>query len=102
MSAVCASIDWLQAALADEAVKVPKLEIIFGSWWRHYATPYEFRWTLYLERPACLYCGGSIGQESLSASMRLESPPDGAELDHMDPIARGGEDALRNADNKSW
>lgn len=42
-----------EASLAIERVKLRKLEILFGSWWRHYAVPYEFRVTLYCENEHC-------------------------------------------------
>lgn len=82
--------------LANEARKERKLKILFGSWWRHYAVPYEFPATLYAAHSACPYCGGMLGPLPVLA-------PDGAadgqsaHLDHMDPLSRGGEDSLRNA-----
>jgi hypothetical protein len=93
MSAATGRTEMLEAALEAEQGKVRKLEIIFGVWWRHYATPYEFRWTLFAERQHCPYCGAL-----------LESPADGGDsafgdmhLDHMDPLSLGGEDSIRNA-----
>lgn len=82
----------LEALLQAEQGKARKLEIIFGVWWRHYAVPYEFRWTLFAERQHCPYCGAL-----------LESPADGSDtafgdthLDHMDALSLGGEDSVRN------
>src|SRR5437870_4453669 len=47
--------------LAQEQAKIPKLQILFGEWWRHYAPPSEFTYTLYREFGHCLYCGGELG-----------------------------------------
>ena len=76
--------------------KARKLDVIFGPWWRHYAVPYEFPATLYVERSTCPYCNGPLGV------LALFKPEDGAEgqsvhLDHMDPLSRGSEDSIRNA-----
>jgi hypothetical protein len=92
MSAATDQTEALEALLAVEQGKARKLEIIFGVWWRHYAVPYEFRWTLIAEQRNCPYCG-----------VLLESP-DGScvtafgdtHLDHMDPLSLGGEDSIRN------
>lgn len=85
----------IEDVLAEEQAKFRKLEIIFGSWWRHYAVPYEFRWTLYRERICCPYCGEQLGTISTNeeSSVSLEAC---AHLDHMDPLSRGGEDSIRN------
>ena len=84
-----------EALLAEENTKIRKLQIIFGEWWRHYATPYEFRWTLYFELAACPYCGAT---RHLTLA---ENPADNGSwtghLDHMDALSRGGEDSIRNA-----
>lgn len=86
----------LDDLLAAELAKVRKLEILFGRWWRYYAVPYEFRWTLYAERRECPYCGERLndltGDDEPSASQEVS-----AHLDHMDPVSRGGEDSIRNA-----
>ena len=82
--------------LAQEQVKIRKLQILFGLWWQHYAVPYEFRWTLYLEHTACPYCGEPLGPISTEFS-DAEDAGQTAHLDHMDPVSRGGEDSLRNA-----
>ena len=82
--------------LAEECAKARKLQIIFGRWWRYYATPYEFRWTLYFEETSCPYCGAAR-----DPSIDDRSDADGGlwaeHLDHMDPLSRGGEGSIRNA-----
>lgn len=88
--------NFLAEMLATEAAKARKLEVIFGPWWRHYAVPYEFPVTLYVERSACPYCGGPLGTLALlTADAGAEE--ESAHLDHMDPLSRGGEDSIRNA-----
>lgn len=87
--------DFLVRMLADEAAKATKLEVIFGPWWRHYAVPYEFPATLYVERSSCPYCGGPLGMLALLAPETTEELQS-AHLDHMDPLSLGGEDSLRN------
>lgn len=87
--------DLLVQTLADEAAKARKLEIIFGPWWRHYAVPYEFPATLYLERSTYPYCSGPLGMHVLfTPDAVAEDQP--AHLDHMDPLSRGGQDSIRN------
>lgn len=81
--------------LAYEGTKVRKLQIMFGDWWRHYATPYEFRWTLYFEEPSCPYCG-KVRDIDIVDRGDAEAGFWEAHLDHMDPLSRGGEDSLRN------
>jgi hypothetical protein len=80
----------------EEALKGRKLAILFGPWWRHYAVPYEFRWMLYTERNACPYCGGALGPFA-AERFELEGAQPTAQLDHMDPLVRGGADSLCNA-----
>lgn len=88
--------DLLSTLLADEAAKARKLEILFGPWWRHYAVPYEFPATLYVERSNCPYCDEPLG--TLACLMpEASSGSQSAHLDHMDPLSRGGEDSIRNA-----
>jgi hypothetical protein len=82
--------------LADEVAKARKLEIIFGPWWRHYAVPYEFLATLYLDRSTCPYCGGPLGLHALFTQDGVAKDAS-AHLDHMDLLSRGGEDSIRNA-----
>lgn len=86
----------LAVMLAEEAAKAKKLEVLFGPWWRHYAVPYEFPATLYVERSTCPYCGGPLGVLALLAPDTTEESQS-AHLDHMDPLSRGGEDSIRNA-----
>ncbi|MBI1174046.1 MAG: hypothetical protein GC139_02130 [Sideroxydans sp.] len=93
----CQPNEVLANAAADEAAKMSKLEIIFGPWWRHYAVPYEFPTTLYLERNACPYCGQPLGILPAFAPGSSIGQAETAQLDHMDPISKGGEDSIRNA-----
>lgn len=91
-----APTDRLADLVSGEAAKARKLEIIFGPWWRHYAVPYEFPATLYLERNSCPYCGQPLGSLSVLDPDRSDAPTEAAQLDHMDPISKGGEDSIRN------
>ena len=92
---MAAASDFLAKMLADEAAKARKLEVIFGAWWRHYAVPYEFPATLYVERSTCPYCGGPLGMLALLVS-KPTTESLSAHLDHMDPLSHGGEDSIRN------
>lgn len=86
----------LDARLAEEAAKIRKFQIVYGPWWPHYVAPYELRWTLFAERSNCPYCSGALEQpnvEVLSPAAALQSP----HIDHMDPLARGGGESVRNA-----
>ena len=83
--------------LAGEAAKARKLEIMCGLWWRHYAVPYEFPVTLYSERSCCPYCGKPLGPLALLIPDNNDTQTEAAQLDHMDPISKGGEDSIRNA-----
>lgn len=93
----CQPNEVLANAAADEAAKMRKLEIIFGPWWRHYAVPYEFPATLFLERDICPYCGNPHGNLPTAMPGNSNDQPKTAQLDHMDPISKGGEDSIRNA-----
>ena len=85
-----------EVAISNESEKIPKLKIMFGEFWKHYAWPQEFELTLYAERSECPYCGAPLGE-------LYEIQPDGSyglrrnHLDHMDPLNLGGEDSIRNA-----
>lgn len=83
----------LEAHLEAEGSKARKLEIIFGVWWRHYAVPYEFRWTLFAEHSHCPYCGVPLEAPGGSETVFGES----THLDHMDALSLGGEESIRNA-----
>lgn len=85
----------LEDMLGQEQAKIRKLQIIFGTWWRHYAVPYELRWTLWSERAFCPYCSGPLGAPSLPLGQ--EEADRAAQIDHMDPLFRGGEESIRNA-----
>ena len=86
----------LQTQLAEEAAKIRKFQIVYGPWWPHYVAPYELRWTLFAERSNCPYCAEVL---ELPAADLLEpgSALLGPHIDHMDPLARGGEESMRNA-----
>jgi len=82
--------------LREEQAKIRKLQIIFGSWWPHYAVPYELRRTLWVERRDCPYCGGQLGTRPADADEDDDQAVLG-HIDHMDPLSRGGEESIRNA-----
>lgn len=84
------------ANLEYERHKIPKLRILFGDWWQYYAPPGEFLFTLFRERDSCPYCGGWRGPLYVPKSAGVQAFAGRAHLDHMDPLARGGEDSLRN------
>jgi len=86
----------LEDLLIQEKAKIRKLEIIFGQWWRHYALPYELRWTLWTERTTCPYCACTLGTWPHEVEDQ-QSPRTTAHIDHMDPLTRGGEESIRNA-----
>ncbi|HQR78513.1 MAG TPA: HNH endonuclease signature motif containing protein [Burkholderiaceae bacterium] len=86
---------FIDEMLALEQAKVRKLQIIFGPWWRHYAVPYEMRWTLWAEREFCPYCSNPLGAPPLPSTE--EEVERSAHIDHMDPLSRGGEESIRNA-----
>lgn len=87
----------LRNALKGEASYIPKLKIIYGKYWKHYALPHDFETTLYHERDFCPYCGKSLPPHYIGKS-EASSPFRGrAHLDHMDPLSKGGEDSIRNA-----
>lgn len=86
----------LDAQLADEAAKIRKFQIIYGPWWPHYVAPYELRWTLFAERSSCPYCSASL-EQPLSSPLEPGASLQAPHIDHMDPLARGGEESVRNA-----
>lgn len=45
--------EFLREALRKEKSYIPKLRIIYGRYWKHYAGPYDFRTTLFHERDFC-------------------------------------------------
>ena len=83
--------EWRQSALAEEASHIPKLQIVYGKWWRHYAIPEDFRQNLFEERGYCPYCHTKFS-EVVSNSFN----PAQIHLDHMDPLTLGGEHSIRN------
>jgi 5-methylcytosine-specific restriction endonuclease McrA len=85
-----------RALTESEEAAAGKFRIMFGHWWKHYAYPYAFIFTLYSERDFCPYCGTCLPPLFVNKTSR---PPylDRPHLDHMDPLARGGEDSIRNA-----
>jgi len=86
----------LEVLLRHEQAKIRKFEIIFGKWWRHYAVPYELRWTLWAERAHCPYCAKPLGARPSPAEHDSRTAVT-AHIDHMDPLTRGGEESIRNA-----
>ena len=86
-----------RAAIAFEKAAARKFRIMFGRWWKHYAYPDAFIFSLYRERDFCPYCG--IRLPALFVNKSSAGPPylSRPHVDHMDPIARGGEDSIRNA-----
>jgi len=85
------------SALLAEAEKVPKLKIIFGEWWVHYARPHDFQQTLYSERSKCPYCDAPLPPVYMPKEALGEKRKKRAHIDHMDPLSEGGEDSIRNA-----
>lgn len=89
--------DDIAELLRLEQAKIPKLEVMFGPWWRHYTPASEFQQTLFAERVQCPYCGGPLGPLYVSAADAPTPFRGRAHQDHMDPLAKGGEDSIRNA-----
>lgn len=85
------------AQLTIERAKIPKLEIVFGQWWKHYTPPFELACLLYCERDNCPYCGAALGPFYQAQKVGVPSFRVSAHLEHMDPLLRGGEDSIRNA-----
>lgn len=83
--------EWRQAALAEENSHIPKLKIVYGKYWRHYAEPEDFYTTLQNERDFCPYCGTKFDQVTPT---KFNDAP--CHLDHMDPLHIGGEHSIRN------
>lgn len=88
--------EWHEHAREEEQAKVPKLKIIYGKYWKHYALPHDFSFTLREERDFCPYCGDSLPSQNLG----LDNPSDPfrgrPHIDHMDPLCSGGENSTRN------
>lgn len=94
-------LDRLQAShnetLAEEQAKTPKLKIAYGEWWQHWAWPREFELTLYEELGFCPYCGEEFPPWYDRAGSDDRPFHGGPQIDHMDPVSKGGEDSIRNA-----
>ena len=86
--------EWRLAALVEEASHIPKLQIVYGKWWRHYAIPEDFHHTLTEEREYCPYCHTKFTEVAPNAFN-----PAQIHLDHMDPLQLGGEHSIRNTVN---
>jgi hypothetical protein len=86
--------EWRKSALAEEASHIPKLQIVYGKWWMHYAIPEDFRHTLIEERDYCPYC-----HTKFSEVIPNSFNPAHIHLDHMDPLTLGGEHSIRNTVN---
>jgi len=87
--------EWLEA-LALEESKTSKLEIVYGDNWQDYALPGDFQCSLYDERDICPYCGDDLPPMYLGKSETQQPFRGRAHLDHMDPLAYGGEDSICN------
>ena len=83
--------EWRRSALTEEASHIPKLQIVYGTWWKHYAIPEDFLQTLLDERDYCPYC-----HTKFSEVIPTKFNPCQTHLDHMDPLDRGGEHSIRN------
>jgi hypothetical protein len=94
-----AAAEQIAANLDSERRKIQRLQIIFGPWWRHYTAPHELRWTLWAERSHCPYCSSPLPAPSATPTGAAEQDPvvAAAHIDHMDPLSRGGADAVCNA-----
>lgn len=95
----CPPTEVVTAALAIERRKIVRLEILFGPWWCHYTAPHELRWTLWAERSLCPYCSAPLLAPSTPPAEAAgdETTVNAAHIDHMDPLSRGGADAMCNA-----
>lgn len=95
-AAACGAL--LDVQLTEETAKIRKFQIVYGRWWPHYVAPYELRWTLFSERGSCPYCSGVLVQPQQAVLLELGTTALLApHIDHMDPLARGGEESVRNA-----
>ena len=83
-------------ALEEEKAKIPKLKIIYGEYWKHWAFPHDFEATLHEERNFCPYCGKPLPPQYMSKRQAVGPFRGRAHLDHMDPLSKGGEDSIRN------
>jgi 5-methylcytosine-specific restriction endonuclease McrA len=83
-------------AQAELQSTIRKLKILYGEYWQHYATPGDFRYILFQERTQCPYCGRALAVLDDTQSTVKRFLATGAHLDHMDPLAKGGEDSIRN------
>lgn len=91
-----------EALLKKELDKIPKLKIIFGRYWKHYAFPSEFSELLYNEREFCPYCGRNLSDQ-YSKNVKDSDPfRNKAHIDHMDPLSRGEEDSICNSVYVCW
>lgn len=70
---------------------IEKLQIVYGQYWRHYATPEDFYDSLQEERDFCPYC-----RTKFSDVGSCKFNDTAMHLDHMDPLHRGGEHSIRN------
>jgi hypothetical protein len=80
-----------RAALKKEKSYIKKFKIVYGAYWRHYASPEYFHTMLKDERDFCPYCG--IKFCDVIPDPFNESP---MHMDHMDPLDKGGEHSIRN------
>jgi len=76
---------------------VRKYKIMYGEFWQHYAVPHDFEDELYDERDFCPYCGNLLPPKYVPDSDQKNPFWGRAQIDHMDPLSKGGEDSIRNA-----
>jgi hypothetical protein len=83
--------EWHQTAIDQEKANIRKLQIVYGDYWQHYASPDFFGTSLYNERDFCPYCGTRFCDVIPNKFNKTLF-----HLDHMDPLDLGGEDSIRN------
>lgn len=83
--------EWHESALDEERTHIRKLKIVYGDLWRHYASPEEFQTSLDDERDFCPYCGIKFSDVIPDKFTQKQ-----INLDHMDPLDKGGEHSIRN------
>ena len=88
-------IDEIRKAAENEQADIPKLRVIYGEWWRHYAYPQDFRATMYAERDFCPYCENAL-PPYYTPRGKSPGPRGRSVIEHMDPLKLGGEDSPRN------
>jgi hypothetical protein len=88
--------EWRERAWADERAKLPKFKIMYCKYWKHYALPHDFSFSLREERDFCPYCGDSRPSKNSGANNPSDMFRGRPHIDHMDPLSSGGENSIRN------